>query len=549
MKTMGKRSIFFIAVFITILISQQLFGTNGRITGEVVDNQTGDALPGANLVLKGTSMGASSDLNGRYVISNVPAGTYTLVVTYIGYNSVELPIRLTFDKDVNQKVEMTGVTISGQEVTVTAQAVGQKAAINQQLTSSNIANIVSSARIQELPDANAAESIGRLPGISLVRNGGQATQVVIRGLQPQYNAIMIDGVQIPANDAGSISTSGAYAMPTITAAGGRGVDLSMISSNSLEGIEVFKTVTPDMDASILGGAVNFDLKVAEGTLSGAPSISFLAQGAYNNLMSTYNEYKFVANVEKRFFNDRFGIFAQGIAQRQNLTSNQLGGTYRQPNRDDKPDEIVLGSLYLGFSPSRQERLDGTLTLDYKLPNGKLTLVNLVSHGKTNNETHSETYNLALYGDDIQFGTQLSSNKNNVITNILKYEQRIGSFKADVKLSNAYSDNRMPRAWKVVFDQLSAATGKIPGNLSPTQIADTAKGLIKLDKMFWQGNSIWSSYNKQNDTQGSVDLTSTINLSNKISLTLKSGGQYKYTTRYYNFDAGFGSLYSGSAAGL
>ena len=97
---------------------------------------------------------------------------------------------------------MTIVTVSTDEIVVTAQASGQNAAINQQLSSDNIVNVVSSLRIRALPDANAAESIGRLPGVSLVRDGGQATQVVIRGISPEYNQITIAGVPIPSNESG-----------------------------------------------------------------------------------------------------------------------------------------------------------------------------------------------------------------------------------------------------------------------------------------------------------------------------------------------------------
>ena len=540
--------------FYIFLIFQFIFSVDGiaqgsgSVKGRVLDNETGEPLPAANIMIKNTSLGTTSDKDGKFNMPKVPVGKWTVKVSYIGYASVTREITIFNDTTVEQEFRLKTEVVYGQQIVVTAQASGQIAAINLQLTSDNIANMVSSARIQELPDANAAESVGRLPGVALVRSGGQATQVVIRGLQPKYNTITIDGVAIPANDAGSITASGAYATPT-NDPGGRAVDLSMISSNSLEGIRVYKTVTPDMDAAVLGGTVNFDLREAKGKPSGAPLISLLSQGAYNNLISTYNNYKFVASAEQRFFDDRFGIFIQGIAQKQNLTSNQLGGTYWQPKKQDEPDVIVLGSLNLAYSPSEQKRYDGILTLDYRLPDGKLSLLNLVSHGKTSHETHSETYNLSNYGDNIALGTELSFNELDVITNILKYEQRIGSFKADVKLSNAYSDNHIPRGWRLVFSQLSAGTNKISNKLSPVKIAEEAKDLINLDKMYWQGNSIWSSLNKQNETQASVDLMRKFNLSQMISLTLKGGGQYRYTTRDYDFDAGFGSLYSGAAAGF
>ena len=67
------------------------------------------------------------------------------------------------------------------------------------------------ARIQELPDANAAESVSRLPGVSLIRTGGEGAKVVIRGLSPQYNQVTIDGVELPSNVASSNNITRAVA--------------------------------------------------------------------------------------------------------------------------------------------------------------------------------------------------------------------------------------------------------------------------------------------------------------------------------------------------
>ncbi|HXX63132.1 MAG TPA: carboxypeptidase-like regulatory domain-containing protein, partial [Bacteroidota bacterium] len=366
--------------------------------GRVLDSETGEPLVGALVVLQSTSLGAATDFNGKYYVPNIPAGTYTVRISYLGYAAITREITITADATAEHVFRMKAEAVQGQEVVVTAQARGQNMAINQQLASDNVVNVVSAARIQELPDANAAESVGRLPGVSLLRSGGQATQVVIRGLQPQYNSIMIEGIAIPSNDGGGVSINGNTFAPTYTP-GSRAVDLSMISSHSLEGIEVYKTATPDMDAAFLGGAVNFTLREAKGTPSGAPAVSLLSQGGYNDLMNTYHDYKFVASVENRYLDDRLGIFVQGIAQRQNLTSNQLGGSYYQPDKQDKPDSVVLGSLNLSFVPVDQRRYDGALTVDYRIPDGKIALINLVSYGKSTNEYHSETYDLATYGND------------------------------------------------------------------------------------------------------------------------------------------------------
>ncbi len=505
---------------------------SGTISGVVTDANTGESLIGANVVVLNTSLGASSNIDGLITIYGVPSGKQTLKISYVGYKTITMQVIVLGNSVLEQKFHLFPQTIEGQEVVVTAQARGQNAAINQQLSSQNVVNVVSAARIQELPDANAAESIGRLPGVSLIRSGGEATSVVIRGLLPQYNTITIDGVAMPPTNSND-----------------RGTDLSMISSNTLESIEVYKTVTPDMDAAVLGGTVNFNIREAKGTPTGLPTVSLLAQGAYNGLMSTANDYKFVASVEQRFFDDKLGVFVQGIVQKQNLTSNQLGGSYYQPNKQDKPDSIVVGSLNLTFSPNDQRRYDGTVTLDYKLSGGKISLVNLISHSKSTNESHYETYDLANYGNDIQLGTQLSTNELNVISNILDYEQTISSIKINLKISNAYSDNLTPSGFGLVFDQLAAGTSGIPNYENPIQIARQAEPMINLNNMFWQSNWTWKSFNKQDDKQGSIDLESNFNFSDFVSVTVKGGGSYRYTTRYYNYDGGFGSLYSGAAAGF
>ena len=542
----NKKSNAFYTVLVLVFTSQVIWAAPADIIGMVADSTTGEPLPGANVFLEGTGMGDASDINGEYQISNVPAGSYSLITSYIGYETKTHIIQLKEGEDLIFNIELTAVILSTEAVIITAQASGQNAAINQQLAALNIVNVVSSARIQELPDANAAESVGRMPGVSLVRDGGEATQLVIRGLQPQYNTITLDGVSIAANTGGNVSTGGDYATPQ-TQAGGRAVDLSMISSNSLEGIEVYKTVTPDMDAAVLGGTVNFVLREAEESSSDFPMVSLLSQGTYNDLMNTYEGYNFVASAEQRFLDNRFGVFVQGIAQRQNLISNSLDASYELRDKTNFPDRVSLADLSLSFSPNVKQRYGGTVGLDYRLTGGKIKFLNNISYSNTTNEQHSQTYNLLR--NNIVFGTQLWTTEIYAITNILNYEQKIGTFDLDAKLSNSYSDNSTPYGWSVLFHQNSAGINNIDKYEDPKNIARIARERIDLDNMYWAGNSTWNSYNKQNDTQFSSNLKRDFHLSNQLSLTLKTGVTYKYTSRYYNFDTGFGSLYTGAAAGF
>ena len=150
-----------------------------KIKGSVRNSSMGESLPGANVILSGTSLGAAANKDGVYSISNVSPGEYIIIATYIGYAPKQDSIIVLGENDLTHDFELDYATVKGKEVTVTAQARGQMDAINKQLSSRSIVNVVSSDRIQELPDANAAESVGRLPGVTIKREGGKGNKVVI----------------------------------------------------------------------------------------------------------------------------------------------------------------------------------------------------------------------------------------------------------------------------------------------------------------------------------------------------------------------------------
>ena len=210
-----------IALFFTFAFQSIYAQGSGSIKGQVVDSETGEPLIGANVVILNTSLGIAADINGEYYLRYVPAGKRTVKVSSLGYATATKDIDIADGANItNQIFRLTPQTITGEAVTVTAQARGQDLAINQQLASNTISNIVSADRIKELPDASAAESIGRLPGVSIDRYNGEATSVAIRGLAPKYNTVTVNGIALPATNNND-----------------RSVDLSLISSNVLDGIE------------------------------------------------------------------------------------------------------------------------------------------------------------------------------------------------------------------------------------------------------------------------------------------------------------------------
>jgi len=230
-----------------LLISNAVLAQS-TLRGVVTDSLGNSPLVGANVYLIGTALGSATNLEGEYRIDRIPEGAYTLRITYIGYSTKQIQVNIQNNKTVQINAALMQHLIEAGSIVVTGQAVGQAAAINQQITSNTIINVVSEEKIRELPDANAAESIGRLPGVSILRSGGEANKIILRGLDDKFTNITIDGVKIPPTDATS-----------------RGVDLSTLSQSSLAGIELYKAATPDKDGDALAGSINLVTKKAPET--------------------------------------------------------------------------------------------------------------------------------------------------------------------------------------------------------------------------------------------------------------------------------------------
>ena len=105
---------------------------NGKIKGLVLDKVTGNPLPYTNVFLDGTSFGSSTDPKGNFLILDVPPGSYTIKIRYIGYKKLDEQIELGEGQVLERKFSLAPEALEGKTVNVTVQAEGQKAAINQQ---------------------------------------------------------------------------------------------------------------------------------------------------------------------------------------------------------------------------------------------------------------------------------------------------------------------------------------------------------------------------------------------------------------------------------
>ncbi|MEM9821652.1 MAG: carboxypeptidase-like regulatory domain-containing protein [Bacteroidota bacterium] len=169
-----------------------LSAQTGSIRGNVYDKDTGEPVPFCNLQLSGTTLGANTDLEGFFTITNVPVGDYQLVSTYIGYDSIVTDVKVTDGGIVYKGIYMVESGINLKQVDVSAKREEAK-------TKVQISKVtVTSRQIKALPsiggEADIAQYLTVLPGVILT--GDQGGQLYIRGGSPIQNKILLDGMTI-----------------------------------------------------------------------------------------------------------------------------------------------------------------------------------------------------------------------------------------------------------------------------------------------------------------------------------------------------------------
>ena len=163
----------------------------GNIRGFVYTKDNGEPALFTNVFLKGTKMGANTDINGFFSITKIPAGTYTLMATYVGYDSSTEVITVTANQIINKKYYLNKGAVQLQEVVLTAEQQSKK-----EDTKVSVQKI-DPVMINKLPsvgEPDIAQYLQVLPGV--VFTGDQGGQLYIRGGSPVQNKVLLDGMII-----------------------------------------------------------------------------------------------------------------------------------------------------------------------------------------------------------------------------------------------------------------------------------------------------------------------------------------------------------------
>ena len=516
-KNITNKNLFYIVFLYLTFLNTQLLSNNSTISGYVVDRNSNLPLVGANIFFEGTSIGSASNDKGFYELKNIKIGSYIIKVSYIGYKTFLDTINISEDlTEIILDFKLDYTSIQGNEITVTSQAKGQMEAINKQLNSKSLVNIISSERIHDLPDANAVETIARAPGVSIKREGGEGNKVVIRGLSPKYNNITVNGVKIPSTDNDNRST-----------------DLSMISQYMIENIEVIKAGTPDMDGEVLGGTVNLELKKAKPGFHG----NIVLKGMHNGLRNTYSDNKFVFDISKRFWRDRVGVLGQIDSENRNRSSHEIGVEYNLYGETiGEINPLQLTHFNLNDWYRLNDRDNVLQVFDIKIPSGNITYNNLKSKISKDITHYRISYGLLDNGRGMISGDGF--NNISILSESWKYEQTL--FK-NLKLSflSSYSKSNNESGYYIFNFGESFAYSSNPYNQNIKYIQQIAKN--DTSNMLFENYNYRFNNSIEKEHSSKFDLKYDYRISNSISGSIKFGKKIKLKTRTFDMNVEYGSL--------
>jgi len=528
----GNKIIFLFILLLALSLQSFTLAQTGSIKGCIYDKEAKTAMVGANIIIRGTSLGAASDLDGNYSIKNIPAGRHSFIISYIGYNSDTVVLNITASKELVRNFYLTANSIQGQTIVITGQAQGQVAAIQQQLTSDKIENVVSEERIQELPDFNAAAAIGRLPGVSTLESSGEADKIVIRGLAPQYNEITIGGVGLASTGSSQIGITSQGLFPGKDITNDRSVDISSISSYMLKNITVYKELTPDLNADAIGGVVNMELREAPSGVHG----DLLWQSGYTEKDGSYGNYRAIASGSDRFLDDQLGVYAQGNIESYDRNADNMTAQYFTTSEDIDTDPssptygyrpVRVSTVQLDRHIETRDRYGANLVLDYALPNGSIKLINMASRLKSNYSDYNTSLN--YQNNNLQFTYSGGINTTDLALNSLNVTNDFGFMQFDFTAANSYSRNNLPSSPYFQFTQ-TRGVGTSTVNTPPEGLTNLI-GYSGPSSTYLDYLGLYSSDYKEDDQSYTPYFKFPLNIAEKVAGYLKIGGEYDYRTHH------------------
>jgi TonB-dependent receptor len=296
----------FLFVITTLYATTLLAQNTGKITGKIIDQKTSETLIGATVSIEGTTKGAATDVEGRYSLSGIAPGRYTILVRYIGYQAksisdIEVKANVATPLDVTLAPSAT-TALSEVVIKATYRQESVNALYAIQKNSVSISDGISSELIRRSPDRNTSDVLKRVSGTTIQDN----KFVVVRGLSDRYNSASLDGAPLPSTEPNRKAFS-----------------FDIVPSNLIDNIIISKTASPDLPGDFAGGNVQILTK-------DIPDNNFVSVsiGYSYNTQSTFKDFRsgFRSTSDYFAFDDGSRKLVSNFPTTNEVLNNQVTGT-------------------------------------------------------------------------------------------------------------------------------------------------------------------------------------------------------------------------------
>lgn len=275
-------------IFVSVLAPATFAqSATGSIRGTVRAVATQNLVEGAAVSIPTANRATVTQADGSFQLGGLQPGDYVVTIASAGFDERVVPVsvRAGADSVVEVKLESSVVLLGA--MTVTSQAEGQAQALNLQRYSEGIRKIASQDALAVARAGEVGEALQTLPGVYLEVSTHQPARAVLRGIESQYNSLTFDGVRAPNINADRADTVSAF------------------PAESLQRVELFKSVTPDRPGDAVGGAINLVSRRAF-DLSG-PLLRVTLGATYNDQQQNWDKQ---GNFDygRTFLGDRLGVF-------------------------------------------------------------------------------------------------------------------------------------------------------------------------------------------------------------------------------------------------
>lgn len=533
----------FLSLF-SFIFFQSAFAQTGSVTGMLTDN-AGETLYGASVVVKGTTLGITSDQDGSFSIFKISVGEQHLIITYLGFQPDTIQIEISGGVALQLgKIVLQEDHKKLDEVIVKSELEkgSEEKAISITKNSAQVVTVLSQESMSKLPDKNAAESVKRIAGAAVQNNKGEGANISLRGTPHDWTATMINGDRLPVADEENTT---------------RIFEFEVLPSELIDYVVVSRTVTPDLEGDNVGGVINFltrtsvDKKTLE--VDVAAGYSLLAQkpsGTINFLFgsrSKNEKFSYVVNTSW------YGRYYAAHASKLAFGSNFNHGLNRLELKDyDGLRNTIGANVAWEYKPNNRIRLGqkmmfGSMLDDkwqrktmYVYDSGDGKSVRLQSlHGKLNRYlTGGEFFSNFFVSDKFTIDARVSGYYNRFSYGNAPYnskDERNGYYTQEFGLRNVFvftdidsvdlygnaytgAEGQYPFPTKLIEDDNPYGRGDDYRDIQPQITTPLIADSFEFKRAFSELNTTWES----DPFIGQLDFHYKLN----EKIELKAGGKFR-----------------------